>query len=99
MAGTLQCLLHSPPAWHYLSSQQHRRKGACGAVSFCMHCELERLAEQYQAAERQRHFAPRSIVRECASLFAMGDMHDSQVALPLTLTTHPSPLPSPSPQP
>ena len=91
MAGTLQCLLHSPPAWHYLSSQQHRRKGACGAVSFCMHCELERLAEQYQAAEKQRHFAPRSIVRECAGLFAMGDMHDSQVTLTPTLTPHPSP--------
>ena len=64
-----------------------------------MHCELERLAEQYQAAERQRHFAPRSIVRECASLFAMGDMHDSQVALPpnphhSTFTAHRSPLTS-----
>ena len=57
-----------------------------------MHCELERLAEQYQAAERQRHFAPRSIVRECASLFAMGDMHDSQVALPPKPNPHPSPL-------
>lgn len=62
-----------------------------------MHCELERLAEQYQAAEKQRHFAPRSIVRECAGLFAMGDMHDSQVTLtppphppPLTLTLTPS---------
>ena len=89
---TLQCLLHSPPAWHYLSSQQHRRKGACGAVSFCMHCELERLAEQYQAAEKQRHFAPRSIVRECAGLFAMGDMHDSQVTLAAALSPQRSAL-------
>ena len=99
LAGTLQSLLHSPPAWHYLSSQQHRRKGACGAVGFCMHCELERLAEQYQAAEKQRHFAPRSIVRECAGLFAMGDMHDSQVTLAAPQPSALSPQPSSSPQP
>ena len=57
-----------------------------------MHCELERLAEQYQAAEKQRHFAPRSIVRECAGLFAMGDMHDSQVTLAAPLSPQPSAL-------
>ena len=57
-----------------------------------MHCELERLAEQYQAAEKQRHFAPRSIVRECAGLFAMGDMHDSQVTLAAALSPQRSAL-------
>ena len=45
-----------------------------------MHCELERLAEQYQAAEKQRCFAPRAMVTSAtrSGLFALGDMHDSQ---------------------
>ena len=60
LAGTLQSLLHSPPAWHYLASQQHRRKGGCGG-GFCMHCELERLAEQYRGGAR--YFAPRALVQ------------------------------------
>eukprot|EP00908_Phaeocystis_cordata_P018175 Transcript_29573.p2 GENE.Transcript_29573~~Transcript_29573.p2 ORF type:complete len:410 (-),score=178.52 Transcript_29573:380-1561(-) len=74
---TLQSLLHSPPAWHYLASQQHRRKGGCGG-GFCMHCELERLAEQYRGGAR--YFAPRALVQSAtrSGLFAMGDMHDSQ---------------------
>ena len=78
LAGTLQCLLHSPPAWHYLSSQAHRRKGVCSGVNFCMHCELERLTEQYEAAPR--YFAPRAMVQSAtrSGLFSMGDMHDSQ---------------------
>ena len=77
LAGTLQSLLHSPPAWHYLASQQHRRKGGCGG-GFCMHCELERLAEQYRGGAR--YFAPRALVQSAtrSGLFAMGDMHDSQ---------------------
>ena len=65
LAGTLQSLLHSPPAWHYLASQQHRRKGGCGG-GFCMHCELERLAEQYSGGAR--YFAPRALVQSATMI-------------------------------
>ena len=86
----LQCVMHSPPAWHYLSSQQHTRSRGGGGVSFDMHYELESLAEQYRTAGK--YFAPRSLVRSASrtgnfggNALAAGEMHDSHEFLVLIL--------------
>ncbi|KAL1530370.1 hypothetical protein AB1Y20_001278 [Prymnesium parvum] len=79
----LQCLVHSPPFWHYFSLPAHSE--ACTATS-CVHCELCDFTKQYAAANN-RVLAPRALVTRTSRTngLQLGEMHDSQEFLLLLL--------------